>query len=75
MFLACFNSAGDDFEDVEEDDNIDEMEAGAEEEGHIDLLQPGEASAGQLQTKRITTPYMTKFVDLQSFCLIGVSNT
>nr|CAG4645302.1 EOG090X0MJU [Leptodora kindtii] len=55
------DDAGDDFEDVEEDDNIDEMEAGAEEEGHIDLLQPGEASAGQLQTKRITTPYMTKY--------------
>jgi len=32
----------------------------AEEEGHIDLLHSGEGGAGQLQTKRITTPYMTK---------------
>lgn len=33
----------------------------ADEEGHIDLLNSGEGGAGQLQTKRITTPYMTKY--------------
>ena len=55
-----FLSAGDDFEDVDEDDNMDEMEQ-PEDEAQIDLLQPGEASTGQSQAKRITTPYMTKW--------------
>jgi len=50
---------GDDFEDVDEDENMDEMEQ-PEDEAQIDLLQPGEASSGQAQSKRITTPYMTK---------------
>jgi len=30
----------------------------------IDLLQQGEGGASQLQTKRITTPYMTEYVTL-----------
>lgn len=50
---------GDDFEDADEDDMVDEMEQ-PEDEAHIDLLQPGEASASQSQAERITTPYMTK---------------
>lgn len=38
---------------------MEEMEQ-PDEEGQIDLLQQGDAGAGQLQMKRITTPYMTK---------------
>ena len=55
------HSVGEDFEDVEEDDNMDEMEQ-PDDEAQIELLQQGEGGAGQLQTKRITTPYMTKCV-------------
>lgn len=33
-----------------------------DDDAQIDLLQQGEGGAGQLQTKRITTPYMTKYV-------------
>lgn len=51
-------SVGDDFEDVDEDDNMDEMEQ-PDEDAQIELLQQGEG-AGQPQSKRITTPYMTK---------------
>ncbi len=51
--------SGDDFEDAEDDDNMDEMEQ-PDDDAQIDLLQQGEGGAGQLQTKRITTPYMTK---------------
>nr|CAG4638888.1 EOG090X0MJU [Cyclestheria hislopi] len=54
------DDVGDDFEDVEEEDNLDELEQ-AEDDAQIDLLQPGETTTGQLQTKRITTPYMTKY--------------
>ena len=62
-------SVGDDFEDVEEDDNMDEMEQ-PDEDAQIDLLQQGEGGAGQLQTKRITTPYMTKYLlDNETTCL------
>ncbi|EFX66221.1 hypothetical protein DAPPUDRAFT_64901 [Daphnia pulex] len=32
-----------------------------DDDAQIDLLQQGEGGAGQLQTKRITTPYMTKY--------------
>ena len=39
---------------------MDEMEQ-PEDEAQIDLLQQGEASSGQAQSKRITTPYMTKW--------------
>nr|CAG4644502.1 EOG090X0MJU [Lepidurus arcticus] len=50
---------GDEFDDVDEDDNVDELDQ-AEDEGHIDLLQPGDQPGGQCKT-RITTPYMTKY--------------
>ena len=52
-------SVGDDFEDVDEDDNMDEEQP--EDEAQIDLLERGEATSGQAQSKRITTPYMTKY--------------
>ena len=41
-----------------------------DEDAQIDLLQQGEGGAGQLQTKRITTPYMTKYLlDNKTTCL------
>jgi hypothetical protein len=43
---------------------MDEMEQ-PDDDAQIDLLQQGEGGAGQLQTKRITTPYMTKYVTLE----------
>ena len=55
-----FNSVGEDFEDAEEDDNMDEMEQ-PDDDAQIELLQQGEGGTGQLQVKRITTPYMTKY--------------
>ncbi|KAI9563850.1 hypothetical protein GHT06_011317 [Daphnia sinensis] len=54
------DDVNDDFEDVEEDDNMDEMEQ-PDDDAQIDLLQQGEGGGGQLQSKRITTPYMTKY--------------
>ena len=60
---------GEDFEDVEEDDNMDEMEQ-PDDDAQIDLLQQGEGGAGQLQTKRITTPYMTKYIHLNNLRLL-----
>nr|CAG4638201.1 EOG090X0MJU [Chydorus sphaericus] len=54
------DDGGDEEFDDADDDNMEDVEQ-AEEEGHIDLLHSGEGGAGQLQTKRITTPYMTKY--------------
>jgi len=51
---------GGDFDDaIEDDDNMEGME-GMEEEDNIDVLPAGE-HLPQLNTKRITTPYMTKY--------------
>jgi len=54
------DDVGEDFEDAEEDDNMDEMEQ-PDDDAQIELLQQGEGGTGQLQVKRITTPYMTKY--------------
>ncbi|XP_059477543.1 DNA-directed RNA polymerases I, II, and III subunit RPABC2 [Neocloeon triangulifer] len=51
---------GDDFDDVEEDENIDEMDQQEEEGENIELIGSAEALAVQ-KSKRITTPYMTKY--------------
>uniref|UniRef100_A0A8C4MI81 RNA polymerase II, I and III subunit F n=1 Tax=Equus asinus asinus TaxID=83772 RepID=A0A8C4MI81_EQUAS len=50
---------GDDFDDVEEDEGLDDLEK-AEEEGqeNVEILPSGERP--QANQKRITTPYMTK---------------
>uniref|UniRef100_A0A182RVZ4 DNA-directed RNA polymerases I, II, and III subunit RPABC2 n=1 Tax=Anopheles funestus TaxID=62324 RepID=A0A182RVZ4_ANOFN len=51
---------GDDFDDVEEDDNIDELNQ--EEDGdNIEIINPGQAGGGVPKNKRITTKYMTKY--------------
>ncbi|XP_034632745.1 DNA-directed RNA polymerases I, II, and III subunit RPABC2 isoform X1 [Trachemys scripta elegans] len=51
---------GDDFDDVEEDEGLDDLE-NAEEEGqeNVEILPSGERQ--QANQKRITTPYMTKY--------------
>ena len=46
---------------------MDEMEQ-PDDEAQIELLQQGEGGAGQLQTKRITTPYMTKY----TYIIVGI---
>lgn len=61
MHVFLLFSVNDDFEDAEEDDNMDEMEQ-PDDDAQIDLLQQGEGGGGQLQSKRITTPYMTKYM-------------
>ncbi len=54
------DSMGGDFDDaIEDDDNMEGLE-GMEDEDNIDVLPAGE-HLPQLNTKRITTPYMTKY--------------
>jgi len=48
---------GDEYDDMEEPDDMNDMEQNEDGE-HIDLLAPGE---GGQTSKRITTPYMTKY--------------
>lgn len=51
---------GGDFDDaIEDDDNIEGMDQMDDE--NIDILAPGEPGVGQHNTKKITTPYMTKY--------------
>uniref|UniRef100_A0A671DSH2 DNA-directed RNA polymerases I, II, and III subunit RPABC2 n=2 Tax=Boreoeutheria TaxID=1437010 RepID=A0A671DSH2_RHIFE len=56
----CDSFDGDDFDDVEEDEGLDDLE-NAEEEGqeNVEILPSGERP--QANQKRITTPYMTKY--------------
>uniref|UniRef100_A0A8C0QUN4 Protein interacting with PRKCA 1 n=1 Tax=Canis lupus dingo TaxID=286419 RepID=A0A8C0QUN4_CANLU len=58
FFLYSFD--GDDFDDVEEDEGLGDLE-NAEEEGqeNVEILPSGERP--QANQKRITTPYMTKY--------------
>ncbi|PSN51655.1 DNA-directed RNA polymerases I [Blattella germanica] len=56
------DDGGDDFDEVEEDENIGEELDQQEEDGeNIDLLAPGDARGGVQKSKRITTRYMTKY--------------
>lgn len=50
---------GDDFDDVEDDDNIDDLNQ-EEEVENFEILQPGQQGGGVPKNKRITTRYMTK---------------
>lgn len=60
MFRKFPSVGGDEFDDVEEDDNIDELNQ--EEDGdNIELITPGQAGGGVPKSKRITTKYMTKY--------------
>lgn len=57
-FEADDVGGGDDFDDVEEDENLDEIDQNDEE--NIELLQASDGQPQQNQ-KRITTMYMTKY--------------
>lgn len=51
---------GDDFDDVEDDDNIDELNQDEEAE-NFEIIAPGQTGGGVPKEKRITTRYMTKY--------------
>ncbi|KAH9370465.1 RNA polymerase II subunit RpII18 [Haemaphysalis longicornis] len=57
-FEADDVGGADDFDDAEEDENLDELDANEEE--NIELLQAADGQPQQNQ-KRITTTYMTKY--------------
>ncbi|XP_011865358.1 PREDICTED: DNA-directed RNA polymerases I, II, and III subunit RPABC2 [Vollenhovia emeryi] len=50
----------DDFDDVEDEDNI-ELETQEDDGENIELLNANEAAGGVQRSKRITTRYMTKY--------------
>lgn len=50
---------GDDFDDVEDDDNIDDLNQ-EEEAENFEIIAPGQQGGGVPKNKRITTRYMTK---------------
>ncbi|CAB0035864.1 unnamed protein product [Trichogramma brassicae] len=54
------DDVADEFDDVEDDDNI-ELEQPEDEAENFDLVPPGEATGGVQKSKRITTHYMTKY--------------
>lgn len=58
--LLCYSVGGDDFDDVEDDDNIDDMNQDEDEE-NFEIIAPGQAGSGIPKEKRITTQYMTKY--------------
>lgn len=51
---------GDDFDDVEDDDNIDDLNQ-EEEAETFEIIAPGQQGGGVPKNKRITTRYMTKY--------------
>ncbi|XP_011496056.1 PREDICTED: DNA-directed RNA polymerases I, II, and III subunit RPABC2 [Ceratosolen solmsi marchali] len=58
--FVCIISVVDDFDDVEDDDNI-ELEQQEDEGENFELVAAGEASGSVQKNKRITTGYMTKY--------------
>lgn len=59
MLAFLFISVADEFDEVEDDDNI-ELEPQEDEGENFELVAAGEASGGVQKSKRITTGYMTK---------------
>lgn len=57
-FFFC-SVGGDDFDDVEDDDNIDDLNQ-EEEAENFEIIAPGQQGGGVPKNKRITTRYMTK---------------
>lgn len=55
------NAYDDDFEDVDDDEPLDEVENPEDEAEQIDIIPVQEASQPTEPQKRITTPYMTKY--------------
>lgn len=56
----CCSVGGDEFDDVEDDDNIDELNQDEEAE-NFEIITPGQIGGGVPKEKRITTKYMTKY--------------
>ncbi|XP_017890122.1 DNA-directed RNA polymerases I, II, and III subunit RPABC2 [Ceratina calcarata] len=54
------DEVADEFDDVDDDDNI-ELEPQEVDEENIELLEAGEATGGVQKSKRITTRYMTRY--------------
>ncbi|KAL0107150.1 hypothetical protein PUN28_015578 [Cardiocondyla obscurior] len=54
------DEVADDFDDVDDEDNI-ELEQQEDEGENIELLNASEATGGVQRSKRITTRYMTKY--------------
>ncbi|XP_032688952.1 DNA-directed RNA polymerases I, II, and III subunit RPABC2 [Odontomachus brunneus] len=54
------DDVADDFDDVDDEDNI-ELEPQEDEGENIELLNPNEATGGVERSTRITTRYMTKY--------------
>ncbi|XP_011144171.2 DNA-directed RNA polymerases I, II, and III subunit RPABC2 [Harpegnathos saltator] len=54
------DDVADDFDDVDDEDNI-ELEPQEDEGENIELLNPTEATGGVERSTRITTRYMTKY--------------
>ncbi|KAL0266305.1 UNVERIFIED_CONTAM: hypothetical protein PYX00_008890 [Menopon gallinae] len=53
---------GEDFEDVEDDDNIEELYQPEDDGDNIELVNANAENKGSVQkSKRITTKYMTKY--------------
>ncbi|KAG8237562.1 hypothetical protein J437_LFUL003284 [Ladona fulva] len=52
---------GDDFDDVDDDENLEEIDQPEDEGDNLDILTAGDARGGVQKSKRITTPYMTKY--------------
>lgn len=61
--LIFFSVGENDFEDVDDDDNIDEMNQDEEAE-NFEIIAPGQTGGGVPKNKRITTRYMTKYVHI-----------
>lgn len=57
--ITHFSVGGDDFDDVEDDDNIDDLNQ-EEEAENFEIIAPGQQGGGVPKNKRITTRYMTK---------------
>ncbi|XP_071455737.1 DNA-directed RNA polymerases I, II, and III subunit RPABC2 [Hetaerina americana] len=55
------DDVGDDFDDVDDDENLEEIDQPEDEADNLDILSAGEAKGGVQSSKRITTPYMTKY--------------
>jgi len=61
IYLLIFYRVADDFDDVDDEDNI-ELEPQEDDGENIELLNANEATGGVQRSKRITTRYMTKYV-------------
>lgn len=59
--MCSCSVGGDEFDDVEDDDNIDEINAEEEVDGFEIIAAGGQGGGSVPKNKRITTKYMTKY--------------